>query len=221
MPKADKDIAGKIVDFLRERGGETEIGLIGAAKRFNSHPGTVSHILGRLIERGIIRKTAKPDLTGTKKPARYALDERFKEGDGWREALKRKFSGGKAETGPDVTAGLPKQPTPVKAHTDDECLQYRIALSRDLVEVYKRLEGAQGQIALLQDEIKAKDKKIEDLAGEIEAEAKARKREVNELATLDLQLRELKGKTSISKRLINLDGNGVMIAKSEGLPDRT
>ncbi len=221
MPKSSGDLAGMIIALLREKGGETEIGLIGAAKRFNSHPGTISRVIGRLIECEIIKKTAEPDLTGTKKPARYALDEQFKEGDGWREALKRKSSGGKAEAGPGITAGLPKQPTPAKAHTDDECLQYRITLSRDLVEVYKRLEEAQDQIVRLQDEIKAKDKKIEDLTSEIEAEARARRKEVEELATLELQLRELRGKTSDPKKLISLDNNGVIIARGEGLPDRS
>ncbi len=220
MPTADKDITGKIIDFLRKEGGEAEIRLRLAAGEFKVHPGSVSHILHRLIEVGIIRVMER-GRHGSRVPTRYRLDEQFKEGDGWREALRRKSSDGKAEAGPGINAESSGQPTPAKAHTDDECLQYRITLSRDLIEVYKRLEEAQGQIVRLQDEIEAKDKKIEDLTGEIEAEAVARKREVNELAALDLQLHELKGKTSISKRLINFDGNGVMIAKSEGLLDRT
>ena len=229
MPKADKDIAGQIINFLRQNGGEAEIGLIGAGKRFDCHQGTVSHILCRLIERKVIKRTAEPNLTGTKRPARYALDERFKEGDGWREALKRKSSGGKAEAGPGITAGLSEQSTPAipaKAHTDEGCLKYRVALSRELVEVYEGLEEARGRIARLQneigqlqDEIKVKDRKIEDLTGELEAEAEARKREINELAFMDLQLRKLRDKTSNPGKRIRFDGSGVIIAESEGLTD--
>jgi len=216
-----KDIAGKIVDFLREKDGNARVSMKEATNQWACSVQAAYYSLAKLRKAGIVKVLRKEEEKSDNRfrAVELALIDEYREGNSWRKALKRKSSGGESGASPGITARLPKQPTPAKAHTDDECLQYRITLSRDLLEVYKRLKDAQGQIARLQDEIGAKDKKIEDLTGEIEAEAKARKREVEELATLELQLRKLRNKTSDPGKRIRFDGSGVIIAEGEGLTD--
>ncbi len=213
MPKSGKDIAGKIVDLLREKGGETEIGLIGVAKKFDSHPGTASHILKRLIECGIIKKTAEPDLTGTKRPARYALDERFKEGDSWREALKRKPS---------------RQPTPAEVASEEPCsegcLRARKILLVELVEVHERLKTCQEENRALRTTETDLQKRIEDLEGEAKSRGNACHQLRSDVEQLQSRLLTLRAQTSkppsprAAKKLM-IDGSGVVILPGERLPD--
>lgn len=226
MPKADKDITGKVVDFLRKNGGEAVIhsSRVKAKELFGCWDSSLTFALNKLLGADVIEYVGKKNGIFNV----YKLGPEFLEGDSWREVLKRKSSGGKAEAGPDIVVGSPEKSIPVGEHTDEGCLKYRVALSRELVEVYGRLEEAQSQITLLkseidrlQDRVEVKERKIEELAGELEAETGARKREANDLAVLELQLRELRSKTSnSSSKRIGLDSNGVIIARGEGLPDR-
>lgn len=229
MPKPDKDISGKIVDFLREKGGEAEIGLIGTAKRFNSHPGTISHILERLSGCGIIRKTAEPNLTGTKRPARYALDEQFKGGDSWREALKRKSSGGKAETGPSVIAKPSEQPTPTKVPDDEkchseECLKARKVFLEELVDTFERLKISQEENQVLSLDVEKLQKEVGDLRNEAEKRGDACHKLRNDVDQLKSRLLTLRAKTSqlpATGRKLKFDDSGAVILPGERLPDRS
>lgn len=218
MPKPGKDIAGKIVNLLREKGGETEIGLIGTGQRFNCHPGTISHILERLIERKIIKRTAEPVLTGTKRPARYALDERFKEGDDWREALKRKSSGGESGTSPSkVSDG---------ACHSEECLRARKVLLEELVgtlETLKALQEKNRTSRLTEADLR---RRITDLESEAESRGKACLQLRKDVGLLESRLLTLKKQTSqppkaagVAVKELKFDSSGAVILSGERLPD--
>lgn len=214
MPKANRDITGKIISFLREKDGETEIGLNEAAKKFNSHPGTVSRIFKRLIECGVIERTADPDLTGTKRPARYALNDQFREGDSWREALKRK----------------PSQPAPAPAKTSheachsEECLRARKVLLEELVGVHERLKASQEENQILRSTVEELQNRVKDLEGEIQSRSSACHKLRDDVNRLDARLRTLRSQTSklpppVTAKKLMADGFGVVTLPSEGLPD--
>ena len=212
MPKTGKDITGKIIAFLRERGGETEIGLIEAGKRFDCHPGTVSHVLDRLIECEVIKRTAEPDLTGTKKPARYALDERFKEDDGWREILKRKSS----QPGPTKASG--------EACHSEECLRARKVLLEELLGTFERLKTSQEENQDLRSAVEKLQKEVGDLRSEAEKKGNACHQLRNDVSQLESRLRALRIQTfqpSATGKKLKFDGSGTVILANEGLPDRS
>ncbi len=216
MPKPGKDIAWKIVNLLREKGGETEIGLIGAGKWFDCHPGTVSHILGRLIECKVIKRTAEPDLTGTKRAARYALDERFKEGDNWREALKRKSSRSAPTEAPD------------EACHGEECLRARKVLLEELLGTFERLKVLQEENQTLGSAVDRLQKEVGDLRSEAEKKGNVCHQLRSDVNQLESRLRALRIQTSqppttaraVVKEL-KFDGSGAVILSGEGLPDRS
>lgn len=222
MPKTNKDIAGKIVSFLREKDGEIEIGLNEAAKKFNSHPGTVSRIFKRLIGRGVIERTADPDLTGTKKPARYALATLFREGDGWREALKRKSSGGKSKTGPGVAAKHSERQTPERL-CNEECLGARKVLLGELVEALERLKDSQEENRVLHLTVAELNNKVTELEDEIKSRGGACRQLREDVGKLETRLLTLRVQTSkppsAAGKTLRADNSGTIILPSEGMPD--
>lgn len=226
MPE-NKDIAGKIIAFLRERGGEAEIKKEDTRK-FGCHFSVVYRALKKLKKAGIINVIAAP--VHKKHPTRYKLDEKFREGDGWRDALKQKPAGDRTGAGPDVTA--PPRERPIQPEGaeraegchNEECLRARKALLEELVGVFGTLRASQEENQALRSTATELQKKVKDLEDEIKNRGSACHQLREDVKRLESQLRALRVQTSqppAAGTKLRFDGSGVVILPGEGLPDRS
>lgn len=220
MPES-KNIAEKIITFLRKKGSEAEVGGKNTAGMFGCHLSVVCRTLERLKAAGVIKAVTVP---APHRPIRYALNKEFREGDGWREALKRKFSDGKSDD------SRSKQSTPVKTPKggtcNDECLGVRKALLAELVGVYERLRVSQEENRTLHQNVAELQKRVGDLEDDIKSRNSVCRQLRNDVNQLETRLRELRNQTSqpplprVTGKNLMLDNSGVVTMPNEGLPDR-
>ena len=205
MPKADKDIAGKIIDFLREKGGRAVFNQTKKAADFNCAQTVLGYSSRRLIEAGIVL-TSRPIKRGSHKPVEFILSDEFKEGDSWREALKRKSSGDKAETGPGV---------PAEVCHSEECLGARKVLLEELLKTLERLKVLQEENKVLRSTEARLQKRIDNLEGEAKSRGNARRQLASEVTSLESRVGKLRTQT------MSFDDSGVVILRGEERPDRS
>lgn len=236
MPGPGKDIIGKIVDFLRENGGEASIMAPETAERLDCRIGTLTYSLKRLKSLGIIDilSIKQGELDRRTKIMNLALTTGLGEGDDWREKLKRKPAGSKTEAGANdgapVIKSHPAKKPDGEGCNSEGCLRARKILLEDLVKTYERLKGLQGENETLRStETKLKSKieelerKVEELERDLESKRKVCDELRDDVNTLDSQLRKLRAETSQSPKAVeknlNFDRSGAVILPNEGPPD--
>jgi hypothetical protein len=146
MPKAGKDIAGKIVDFLREKGGRAVIVQTKLARELDCNAASVSVAFHKLLDRGVVIETSGRSSKGRQMGTEIILPDEFKEGDNWRALMRRQSGRAKTE---ETKSAVILQPAPVGGH-DGTCQQFRHAILQELVGVYKELETARKELGTAQ-----------------------------------------------------------------------
>lgn len=213
MPGKGKDLVGQIVAYLRDRGGEAELGLGRTSKVFGCTSGGLCISLRVLRERGIIVKMAD----GASKKGKYCLAEQFREGESWREVYQsfRKLWTKKSPSAPVLKA--------VEQETGGAGLN---PLTAELVKVHEWASRVRAEIAPLkkrneelEEKLQAAEAEIKRLADEL-AEAnkdKVRHRE-NERAA-EQRLMALRRENAVvlgggsKEKILIMDNQGVQIEK--------
>lgn len=221
MSAAGKDVMGKIIDFLRERGGEADIG---ASPKIlaglDCTSSTLGYALKTLSASGVIKKVR--DRVPPSRIARHALNEPFEKGDSWREVLKRKSSDNEPEAGPSSTPQPSRRPSRVKVHDDKKCLEVRKALLQEVINAYQKLDAAQKMVIQLQKTNQSLRVEKEELQKKLEVEEQDSLKLVNDVAALETQARGLRIQTSRADNDIRrVDQSGILMLRDEDPPDRS
>lgn len=199
-PGAGKDIVGQIINCLRQNNGMAILNTRNLSREFDCAQGYVAQNIRRLIDAEII--VCLDNFKQGFSNLRFKLvDPYMKEGDGWRDALSRS-SKQKKESGDTI-------PIKIKTHSErNDDLALKLATSRELVAVYEKLNQAQQLALQLQEENKALQAKVAELDGELETERSSHRRDANDIATLELQLRELRSQNRSNEKRLLFDIRG-------------
>lgn len=209
MPGKGKDLVGQIVAYLRDRGGEAELGLGRTSKVFGCTSGGLCISLRVLRERGIVVKMAD----GASKKGKYCLAEQFREGESWREVYQsfRKLWTKKSPSAPVLKA--------VEQETGGAGLN---PLTAELVKVHEWASRMRAEIAPLQKQnaeleqkLKAAAMEIGRLSDELEEAQKTAVRHRENERIAEQRLVALRRENDVTMSGVNLifDGQGVQIGK--------
>jgi septal ring factor EnvC (AmiA/AmiB activator) len=161
------------------------------------------------LDRGVVIETSGRSSKGRQMGTEIILPDEFKEGDNWRALMRRQSGRAKTE---ETKSAVILQPAPVGGH-DGTCQQFRHAILQELVGVYKELETARKELGTAQDEIArlqrgigARDEKVKELEEQLGTQVKARMKDAEDVATLELQVRELR-----QRKIMRFDNRGVQI----------
>lgn len=206
MAGPGKKVAEQIVNFLRKNGGEADISGREDATEFGCHFSCVHRILKRLISVGVVKKLSS--AVYGERPARYALNEGFKEGDSWRELLKRQSKTEKAEK---VGAKPIEIAQPIQAGGDGKNSSAAILeLSRELLKVYAELENTQNEVIRLGEKVRQFEEDKKALQTELNAEMQTQKRQIEDIVELSRQLQEARiRKQAVQDRIQTLRAAGL------------
>ena len=180
-----------IIDHLRANGGKAVINGTVLAKELGFSQPAISYALRTLIKKGLIATTG-PTGSGIRNPE-FVLTEK-----------------GKSCVVPELpqairTRGVQKSTS--RVGNDDVAL--KLSISRELVQVYEKLNEAQ-QIALqLQSDKDRLEVKVKELEDELQLEKSDHYRDANDIPTLELQLRELRQLTGKNARQAIFNHRGV------------
>lgn len=210
MARVSKDVLGAIVDFLRQNSGTFSGSTYSLAKKLGVNSPSVYMALKSLVSRGIVSDVGGGNLN---------LGASYLSGDEWR--WRKNLRRDKIKVM--VTGVEGKSLTSKVSRPDLKNLLGNETILKELAATLQNLCNAQGEILRLQGIVKEQGKVIEGM--EIESERlreEAHRNEtelrvkVDELVSLDLQVRELMKDTRRNAAAIRkFDSSGIMIVPGE------
>jgi len=208
-----QDISKAIVEYFRSEcavasGDGIETSSDKLATAIGCSPSSVYSHLRRLVEFGVIILKIGDYTQNNRSPKFFALGEGHEEGDEWRKI----YYGGKQAPAPIKTTIPPVLPSEIvkanaKATSDKSLLE-------ELVQAYAKIKELQEQILNVQHErnealetVQQKQARIEELEQDLKLEAETARTNLQDISTLELQLREARSKiASNDRRIANNEG---------------
>ena len=184
--------AAIIIDHLRTNGGRAVINGTALAKELGFSQPAISYALRVLIKKELLA-TAGPTGQGIRNPEFVLTDK------------------GKSCVVPELAQKTCKTNGVLSSTSriSNEDITLKLSISRELVQVYEKLNEAQ-QLALQlgsdKDQLEVRVKELED---ELQFERSHHSRDANDIAILELQLRELRQLTDKNARLAVFNHRGV------------
>lgn len=185
------NLATKIVDYLQSRGGRNIINGTALAKEWGISQPSVSYALRSLIRKGLVATTSQTGQ-GIKNTEFFLT-----------------------ENGRSCVASQPLQKLATRnssgstARSSDSDIALKLSISRELVQIYEKLNEAQHLAIQLQSEKDQLQYKVSELENELQQERSHHARDANDIATLELQLRELRQITDRNARRVIFDHRGI------------
>lgn len=187
------NLAVKIVEYLRSRSGRSVINGTALAKEWGVSQPALSYALRSLIRKGLVA-TVGPTGQGVRN-TEFFLTENGKTCVVSQPLLQdvRERKNGRKDTG--------------MVSNDDIAL--KLSISRELVQVYEKLNEAQQLALQLQSDKDRLEARVKELEEELQSEKSSHNRDANDIATLELQLRELRQLTTKNARQAIFNHRGV------------
>ena len=185
------NVATRIVGYLQSTGGRAVINGTVLAKEWAVSQPALSYALRSLIKKGLVATTGS---TGRGiRNVEFYLTESGRSCVVSRLSQKENISSVSKQT----------------AITTDGDIALKLSISRELVQVYEKLNEAQEFATKLQLEKNQLEGKVKELEEELQLGKSSHSRDANDIATLELQLRELRQITDKSARRAVFDHRGV------------
>jgi len=198
-------VADRVMDYLRNHNGRAVVKATALAGEWGCSQPAVSAALKGLINKGHIVAIG---LTG-----KGIWNPEFELTEKGRSIVSEPTATGT----PKVVSGTARDSRAVRPVRDDDTA-LKLSMSRELVQVYERLKEAQNLNSELEEKNRgllsekiALDARIKELEEELESERRSHHRDANEIATLELQLRELRSATDSNARRIRFDRSGYQV----------
>lgn len=217
----DKGLAEKVVQQIRQNGGQMEFGTARFAKEWSCAQSRLCVILRRLLDRDIIAVVGGCFASGRR--STIAMTEAFREGDSWLNIYRNKTSDDcKKEN---KSFATPPTDTKEVSGRKTEDIASRLSLLQEIVDLYQRLQKEQQSNAPLRAEIAALEEQNRILRSEnallqeqFEWAKKDRERHKQNAATMERELtaqrNQLRRETArVAPAKILMDGSGVMIER--------
>lgn len=208
MPGAGKDVAGMLVQYLRKNEGSARVVLSDLAGQFNVSQPAICYSFKRLLTSDVIRVVSGEykkgrHKGGSEKAPTISLNSCFMEGDEWRKAMAA------APKQPKTPSGI-KAPAPAPLTRSGKSEKSNIGsnkeLLQELVNVYGKLKVSQHEISLLESTNETLRSRIVEISEELKTAERQRHQEAEDIANLEIQLRQARQEAGGKKVLMNRNG---------------